>query len=195
MQHPFDKTGAAAQPDQVAMPASNGLFSKLGWTTSSATINTTSGNAATITFNVPTPAAAGNPPTVAYVAAGLKAGALSGVSHIDIQYNTQLPFRIRLLTSDGSSSMTVLLAGVGGDRTARIRVKDFVPGPEASNTQVMSTALVDSTFMAKVTGIAIESAATLVAPSGTPATFTGGMFTTTIKQITLDGASTANLCQ
>jgi hypothetical protein len=49
--------------------------------------------------------------------------------------------------------------------------------------------------MAKVTGIAFESAATMVAPSGTPATFSGGDFTTNIEQITLHGVDTSSLCQ
>lgn len=194
MQNPFDKTGAKVLPDAVAMPDSNGLFSRLGWTGQGATIKPTSGNSATITFTVAMPTG-GNDPDIAYVSAGLAAGALQGVSHIDIKYNTQVPFRIRLLTSDGSSSVTALLAGVGGDRLARIRIKDFFPGPEATEAQVLAAGLVDSTYMAKVTGIAFESAATQVAPSGTPATFPGGTFTTNIEQITLHGVATSSLCQ
>jgi hypothetical protein len=195
MKAPFDKTGAAVMPDAVATPASNGIFSKVGWTAgTNATFMATSGNSATITFNIANPGT-GNDPAIAYVSAGLKAGALSGVSHIDIKYKTDVPFRIRLLTSDGSTSVTALLAGVGGDRVARIRIKDFFLGPEASSSQVLGNGLVDATYMAKVTGIAIESAATLVAPSGTPALFAGGMFTTTIEQLTIDGVDTSNLCQ
>ncbi|HEV3190643.1 MAG TPA: hypothetical protein VGY54_09120, partial [Polyangiaceae bacterium] len=115
---------------------------------------------------------------------------------IDIKYSTQVPFRIRLLTSDGSTSVSALLAGVGGDRLARIRIKDFFPGGfEAGASQVAAAGLVDSNYMAKVTGIAFESAATLVAPSGAPATFAPGTFTTQIQQITLHGVSTASLCQ
>ena len=94
---------------------------------------------------------------------------LQNLSHIDIEYTTQVPFRIRLLTSDGSTTVTALLAGVGGDRVARIRIKDFFPGPEVAESQVSSMALVDPTYLAKVTGIAFESAATTAAPSGTPA--------------------------
>jgi hypothetical protein len=194
MQHPFDKTGMPVQADTVASPDSNGIFSKLGWTGSGATINTTSGNSATITYTIATPAS-GNAPDVSYVEAGLTAGALMGVSHIDIKYTSQVPFRIRLLTSDGSTTVTALLAGVGGDRTARIRIKDFFPGPEVSESQAAGGKLVDSSYLAKVNGIAIESAATLVAPSGTPATFSGGTFTTTIEQITLHGVATSSLCQ
>jgi hypothetical protein len=194
MQHPFDKTGAAVPADAVASPDSNGIFSKLGWTGTGATIMTSSGNSATISFTIATPAS-GNVPDVSYVEAGLTAGALQNVSHIDIKYSSQVPFRIRLLTSDGSTSVTALLAGVGGDRLARIRIKDFFPGPETAEAQVANMPLVDSSYMAKVNGIAIESAATLVAPSGTPATFAGGTFTTTIEQITLHGVDTSSLCQ
>jgi hypothetical protein len=193
MQHPFDKTGAAVQPDAVASPDSNAVFSKLGWTTQGATIMTSSGNAATIAFTIAAPAA-GEVPAVSYVSAGLTAGALQNVSHIDIKYTSQVPFRIRLLANDGTS-VTALLAGVGGDRLARIRVKDFFPGPEVSESQVQTAALVDSTYMAKVNGIAFESAATLAAPSGAPGNFAGGNYTTTIEQITLHGVATSSLCQ
>ena len=97
-----------------------------------------------------------------------------------------MPFRIRLTSSDGSVIATsVLLAGVGGDRLARIRIKDFFPTPEATADQVTTQALVDSSYMAKVTGITFESAATPVTTAGT---------TVTIAQLTLHGASTAGLC-
>ena len=48
MQTPFDKTGAAVQPDTIASPDSNGIFNRLGWTGQGATISPTSGNAANI---------------------------------------------------------------------------------------------------------------------------------------------------
>jgi hypothetical protein len=197
MQHPFDKTGAPVQPDAIASPDSNGLFSRVGWTAGQgATFMATSGNSASIQFNVPAAdTASGNPPAVVYVEAAVAPGSLKNVSHIDIKYNTQIPFRIRLLTSDGSTSVTALLAGVGGDRLARIRIKDFFPGAfEASGSQFTSANLVDSNYMAKVTGIAFESAATLVAPSGTPGYFSPGTFTTQIEQITLHGVATSDLC-
>ncbi len=195
MQHPFDKTGAVVQQDTIASPDSNGLFSRVGFTASSgAQFTANGGNSATITFTLPALDAAGDTPDVVYAQGVLAAGSLQNLSHIDIKYNTQLPFRIRLLTSDGSSSVTALLAGVGGERTARIRIKDFFPGPEASESQVLGASLVDSSYMAKVTGIAFESAATTAAPSGTPGSFAGGTFTTNIEQITFHGATTAALC-
>jgi hypothetical protein len=197
MQHPFDKTGAPVQADAVASPDSNGLFNRLGWTTQGATLTVVSGNAANIAFKVPAPvAASGEPPPVVYAAAAVGPGALKGVSHIDIEYTTHIPFRIRLLTSDGSTSMSALLAGVGGNRLARIRIKDFFPGGfEAGASQSAGANLVDANYMAKVTGIAFESAATLVAPGGAPATFAPGTFTTQILQITLHGVDTPSLCK
>jgi hypothetical protein len=125
----------------------------------------------------------GDPVTVE---AGIKPGALAGVSHIDIKYSTEVPFRIRLLTSDGTLTTTVLLAGTGGDRLARIRVKDFFPGPEAAASDVASAALVDGAYMGKVTGIAFESAATAVTGAKS--------FNTHIQQITLHGVSSNDLC-
>src|SRR5207247_6411858 len=114
-----------------------------------ATINVVDGNTADIVFTV---ANVDNPVDVS---AGFNAGALKGVSHIDIKYNSEVPFRIRLLTGGGLST-TVLLAGVGKDRVARIRVKDFFPGPDATESQIASSGLVDGTYMAKVSGIAFE---------------------------------------
>jgi hypothetical protein len=193
MQHPFDKTGAPVAADTVATPDSNGIFSRLGWTTQGAKLTVVSGNAANIAFTIPTPASGDNPGVV-FAQAGVARGALKGLSHIDLKYNTQVPFRIRLLTSDGSTTVTTLLAGVGGDRVARIRVKDFFPGPEAGESQLASASLVDSAYLANVTGIAFESAATQAAPSGAPGAFVGGTFTTKIEQLTLHGVATASLC-
>jgi hypothetical protein len=181
MKSPFDKGGAKAMADAVATPDSNGLFTRLSWKAQGATINVVSGNSAAIVFNV----ASLN--TQVAVSAGLKAGSLANLTHIDVKYNTEVPFRVRLLTNDGSVSTTVLLAGVGGDRLARIRIKDFFPGPESSAAQVAAAGPVDGSYMAKVVGIVFESAATMV--SGAKA------FHTSILQLTLHGASTANLCQ
>jgi hypothetical protein len=194
MRKPFDKTGAPVQPDTIASPDSNGIFNRLGWSTQGATLSAASGNAAKLTFTIAPLDSNGDNPAVSYIAAGIAAGSLKGLSHIDIKYNTEVPFRIRLLTSDGSTTVTALLAGVGSDRTARIRIKDFFPGPEAAESQVGNMGLVDSAYMAKVTGIAFESAATTAAPSGTPGSFPGGTFTTQIEQITFHGVATADLC-
>jgi hypothetical protein len=181
MNNPFDKTGAKVSADAVASPDSNGLFSRLGWTAKGASIKVVDGNTADITFNVTSVEA-----EPVSVAAGMTAGSLKGLSHIDIKYTTDVPFRIRLLTSDGSLSRAVLLAGVGGDRLARIRIKDFFPGPEATAAQVAAAGLVDPSYMAKVAGIAIESAATGVTGAKT--------FTAHIAQLTLHGAATSGLC-
>ncbi|HEY2899456.1 MAG TPA: hypothetical protein VGL59_02690, partial [Polyangia bacterium] len=181
MKAPFDKTGKAVAADAVATPDSNGLLSRLTWTPRGATIAVKGGNSADITFTVPTAAAA-----PVSVVAGVNAGSLKSLSHIDIKYSTDVPFRVRLLTSDGTLSTTVLLAGVGGDRTARLRIKDFTPGPEATAAQVTAAGLVTGDYMNKVTGIAFESAATAI--TGAKA------FTTHIEQITLHGADTAALC-
>jgi hypothetical protein len=181
MKNPFDKTGAKVSPDAIASPDSNALFSRLTWAADGATIHVIDGNSADIVFNVTS--LDGDPVTAK---AGIKPGALAGVSHIDVKYNTEAPFRIRLLTSDGPITTTVLLAGTGGDRLARVRVKDFFPGPEASASDVAGATLVDSAYMAKVDGIAFESAATAV---------TGAKpFTTHIQQITLHGVSSNDLC-
>jgi len=181
MKAPFDKTGTKVNPDAVATPDSNGLFSRLGFSANGATINVIDGNSADISFKV---ANVDDDPVS--VSAGLTPGALKGVTHIDIQYNTEVPFRVRLITKDGTLSTTVLLAGTGGDRVARIRVKDFFAAPEAASSAVASAKLVDTAYMDKVAGISFESAATAITGAKT--------FTTHIKQITLHGVATTDLC-
>ena len=182
MRKPFDKDGNDVGDEEVASPASNGVFKRLGWKgENGGKIDVSDGNSADIEFDVSD--VEGDP---ARVAAGIQEGALKGVSHIDIKYETEVPFRVRLMTGDGLVSTTVLLAAVGGERTARIRVKDFAPGLEASASEVRKAKLVDDDYLEKVVGIAFESAATGVTGKGT--------FKTEIKQITLHGTSTENLC-
>jgi hypothetical protein len=181
MKHPFDKAGTKVGADAIASPDSNGLFSRLTWTEEGATIKVVDGNSADIVFNVKS--VDDDPVTVK---AGIKGGALKGVSHFDIKYNSEAPFRIRLLTSDGALSTTVLLAGTGSDRLARVRVKDFFPGPEASPAEVTGAGLVNGDYMNKVTGIAFESAATAVTGAKS--------FNTHILQLTVHGVSTNDLC-
>ena len=181
MKAPFDKAGVPAKPDPIATPDSNGIFTRLTWKTDQASIKATDGNTADIVFDLKSIIAPGS------VTAGIVPGSLKNLSHIDIKYSTEVPFRIRLLTSGGVST-TVLLAGTGGtDRLARIRVKDFFPGREATDDDVIEMPLVDAAYMDKVNGISFESAATLATSAKT--------FNTHIRQITLHGANTAGLCQ
>lgn len=180
MRAPHDKAGMKVAADTVATPASNGLFSRLKWSSRAAAITVTDGNSADVEFDV------ADPEDVVYVNAGVAAGSLKGVSHLDIKYTTDVPFRIRLMTADGDNR-TVLLAGVGGDRLARVRTKDFFPAPDNQSAQIAAAALTNADYMAKVTGIQIESAATQA---------TGAKkFKAQIKQLTLHGVATASLCQ
>jgi len=180
MKAPFDKKGMKAAADAVATPDSNGIFSRLTWVSHGATIDVTDGNTADVNFMVP------NVASDVSVVAGVVAGSLKTLSHIDLKYTTDVPFRVRLLTSDGTPSVTVLLAGVGGDRLARLRVKDFFPGNETLAAKLGTLPLVGADYMAKVTGIAFESAVTPV--TGAKA------FKAHIEQLTLHGADTAALC-
>jgi hypothetical protein len=185
MKAPWDKTGAKAAPETVAMPDSNGVFTRLKWVPDHATLTAMDGNSADVVFDVGPP---DGPPVG--VSAGVTQGSMKGVTHIDIKYTTDVPFRVRLLTGDGETPSTAaLLAGVGTtDRVARIRVRDFFIGPEAPSAVAQTATLVDANYMAKVSGIAIESAHTAI---------TGGnkKFTTHIKQLTLHGVATSALCQ
>jgi hypothetical protein len=181
--HPYSiKTGKPIAPDAIASPDSNGLFTRLTWDqTDNATIKVNSGNSADIVFNPMTSDA------VTTIQAGIVAGSLTNLSHIDIKYSTEVPFRIRLRTADGTQESTVLLGGVGGVRTARIRAKDFFPAPDALATEAVNATIVNSAYLSKIVGISFESAST---------TATGAKaFNTHILQMTLHGVSTANLCK
>jgi hypothetical protein len=181
MRAPFDKTGAPAAAEAVATPASNGVFSQLTWTDNGiASMTAVDGNSADFTFTL------ADIYDQALVAAGVTPGSLANVTHIDIQYTTEVPFYVRLLTPSGTQ-MTVLLSAVGGNRTARIRVRDFSPAWEASAAEVTAANHVDAAYMATVNGIGFEAAGTEVTGTGT--------FNTHIEQITFHGAATTELCQ
>ena len=141
----MDSCESGVERDHVAgTPAASGSASTL----------VVDGNTADIMFTV------GSVDTPVSLSASVTKGALKNVSHIDILYNADVPFRIRLLTSGTPLPMTVLLAGASSDdRKARIRVKDFTPGPEAAKADIDAASLVSSDYMSNVTGLQFESAA------------------------------------
>ncbi len=97
------------------------------------------------------------------VAAYFAQGALKNVSHIDIQYEAGAPFRIRLLPDAGDLTtlpMQVLLAGVGSERTARIRMKDFTPDPYAPAADIAAQGYVDTRYLDRIAGLSFENAST-----------------------------------
>ena len=180
MKAPYDIKGNAVDKDAVAEPAANGLFNRLGWKGDGASIKVEDGNTADVTFEVK------DVYESVTLQAGIEAGSLKGVSHIDIEYETDVPFRIRLYSND-KPAVSVLLAGVGGTRTARIRMKDFVVDAWADPADIAKMPLVDQAYLESVSGMAIESGATGVTGTGT--------FTVKIKQITLHGVATKDLCE
>jgi hypothetical protein len=193
MKTPFDKHGTAVPADELASPAANDFFRRYPeWQVdkdelgSDATIHLEDRNTMTIDFKVGRKNEAMEQYPFVDVATMFPAGSLSGVSHIDIVYETSAPFRIRLLTDEVSASaplpMQVLLAGVGGERVARIRIKDFSPDPYADPEKVGSAGLVDNAYLGKVLGLAFESASTKDNTS----------FTVKIKQIHFHGLSGAS---
>ena len=88
-------------------------------------------------------------------------GALANVSHITLFYESAKPFRVRLIpdsSESGTLAMQALLAGGPGERSARIRIKDFRPDPYANPSDIASQEFADADYMAKISGIAIENA-------------------------------------
>jgi hypothetical protein len=167
MKAPFDKHGTPVAQDTLATPAANDLFAKYpNWRVdkdtlgSDAMVKVVDRNTMTIDFKVGPKNVAMDLYPFVDVATAFPAGTFTNVSHIDIVYETTAPFRIRLLTDEatGPLPMQVLLAGVGGQRVARIRVKDFSPDPYADPAKLATAGFVDSAYMSKVIGIAFESA-------------------------------------
>ena len=169
MKAPHDRTGSPVAADALASPAVNNFFQRyptfvvnkdtLG---SNATFTVHDRNTMTIDFHVGKINEADELYPFVDVSTYFAAGTFTNVSHIDIVYEASAPFRIRLLTEEASGklSMQVLLAGVGGERVARIRSKDFAPDNYADPTAILAAKLVDSDYLSKVVGISFESAST-----------------------------------
>ncbi len=192
MKAPFDKTGKPVAGDALATPVVTGALAELGeWQIekddlgSDATLTPTSGGL-DVRFTV----AAGDPEKDQYpsidVAAYFEKGALADVSHIDIVYEAEAPFRLRLLpdTSEpGAPALQVLLAGVGGERTARIRIKDFRPDPYTDADVISAADFAGPAYLAKVSGLSIENASTTGA----------GAHSVKLKYVAFHGLQTAKL--
>lgn len=168
MKNPFDKDGNPVQADALATPANGSLFSMADtWEVakddlgSDASYEITGPGSMEIEFTVGTNDETGGDYCWVDLSTYFDTGALAGVSHIDIEYEAEAPFRIRLLPDEGESAlpMQALLAGVGGVRTARIRIKDFRPDVYASPTAINAAGHVDDAYMGDIAGIAFENAA------------------------------------
>jgi hypothetical protein len=165
MKKPFDKDGKLVADDSTATPATENLFTiQPEWTVAKDELGsdakiTITGKSATIAFTVGRTAEPDYP--FVDVATYFTAGTLANASHIDLVYEAGGPFRVRLLTEDsGPLSMQVLLAGVGGERKARLRVRDFMPDNYADAAKIAGAGFVDKAYMSKVIGLSIESAST-----------------------------------
>jgi hypothetical protein len=167
MKAPYDKNGDPVADDTLATPTCNNPFDLLpGWTVdkdalgSDAVPTVVDGNSLDITFTVGQNNEAAGDYAWVDVASYFQAGALANVSHIDVVYEAEAPFRIRLLPESGMS-MQALLSGGPGERKARVRIKDFRPDPYASANDIAEAAFVDADYMAGVSGLAFESASTV----------------------------------
>jgi len=167
MQHPFDKQGNPVAADVVAGPPVENLFQKFAtWEVtkdtlgSDATVDIAGPGAMNIMFKIGRKDEAHDMYPFVDVATSFPKGTLGAVSHIDIVYETEAPIRVRLLTDEADRllPMQALLSGVGGERAARIRIKDFTPDPYQDPTAIASHDFVDAAYMAKVVGISFESA-------------------------------------
>jgi hypothetical protein len=167
MKKPFDKDGNSVGADELAEPASNNLFQLANtWQInkddlgSSGSVDVDDGNTIEVEFKVANNDDANEKYAFIDASSHFDAGALRGVSHFDILYESESPFRIRLLPeSDSDTSMQVLLAG-SGERTARVRIKDFRPDNYTDPNKIASAGYVNQAYLEKVAGISIEAAPT-----------------------------------
>ena len=193
MKAPFDKNGNAVGADTMAEPANTRLFNLVSeWTVekddlgSDATYTITGGASMDISFTIGNNNEAQGDYCWTDIAAYFNTGALAGVSHIDVLYEAEAPFRLRLIPDDGVSTdaaMQVLVAGVGGERTARIRMKDFRPDPYEDPAVIAAQGFVDDAYMQNVNGLSIESASTHDQTT----------FAVNIKKIVLHGLDDADI--
>jgi hypothetical protein len=170
MQDPFDKEGNPVAGDTLASPTCNDFFDLAGsWSVeadelgSSATVSVIDGNSMDVEFTVGANNEGAGEYAFVDVATYFDEGALSGISHIDLVYESEAPIRVRLLPAAGSglTSKQVLLAGVGGERNARMRIKDFRPDPYATPDDILAADFVDESYLAQVVGLSFESASTV----------------------------------
>ncbi len=189
MQEPFDKDGNPVGADALATPTVTDFLDLAGdWEVakdalgSNASVAITGPDTMTIDFTVGTNS--GDSYAFVDVATYFAKGTFTNVSHIDIVYVSEAPFRVRLLTEEnGPAALQALLAGVGGERTARIRVKDFRPDPYLNADAIAAAGFVNSTYLSEVIGLGIESASTEDSSS----------FKVDIKKIVVHGLDTAAL--
>jgi peptidoglycan/xylan/chitin deacetylase (PgdA/CDA1 family) len=189
MLNPFDLNGDDAPGDQLASPSCAEPFTVMSeWEVekdalgSDAAFTIDDADTMTIDFTVGVNDEGGGDYCWVDVATFFAKGFLEGVSHIDITYETEAPFRIRLNPSTdeiSEMSMQVLLAGVGGERKARIRIGDFRPDPYADPDDIASHGFVDDEYMGKIGGISFENASTVDQTS----------YTVQIKRIVFHGLS------
>jgi hypothetical protein len=169
MKSPFDKDGNPVGADALATPKSEDLFAQLGdWVVnhdtlgSNATVTVIDHNSLEIDFTIGNIDEANELYPFVDAAAYFAPGSFANVSHIDIVYETDAPIRVRLLTDEatGPLPMQALLAGVGGERAVRIRIKDFAPDPYQDPERIASAGFVDAAYMSQVVGLSFEAAAT-----------------------------------
>ena len=190
MKEPFDKDGNPVGDDSLATPTVNDFFDQVGdWQVekdalgSNATVSVTGPDSMTINFTVGANNEAAGDYAFVDAATYFAKGAFTNVSHIDVVYETEAPIRVRLLLDGGAPALQALLAGVGGERTARIRIKDFRPDPYLDADAIAAAGFVDAAYLANVTGLAIESASTADSTS----------FKVEIKKIVVHGLDSAAL--
>ncbi len=187
MEAPWDKDRNPVPADELAAPRCSKLFTLLGdWVVnkddvgSDAQVTVVDKNTMDVDFTIGKSDDAAAKYTFVDAATYFQKGAFAGVSHIDIVYETGAPFRVRLLPEESDTStlsMQALVAGVGGERVVRIRVKDFRPDPYADPVAIAKASFVDSDYLGKVAGLSFESASTKDEVS----------FTLKIKQIIVHG--------
>ena len=154
--------------EELAEPASDNLFQLANtWSInkddlgSEGSVDVTDGNTMTVEFKVAPNDDANEKYAFIDATSIFAPGALRGVSHFDILYESDSPFRVRLIPENESdTSMQVLLAGTGGERVARVRIKDFRPDNYTDPNKIASAGFVDQAYLEKVIGISIEAAPT-----------------------------------
>jgi hypothetical protein len=169
MKNPFDKTGNPVSKDEIHTPTCTRFFNLVGDLVldrdqlgSDVSYVKNSGSSITVDFTIGTNDEVNGNYVYASVSGYFKKGAMQNVSHIDIEYEAEQPVRIVLVPDTGSAvlPLEVLLAGIGGPRKARIRMKDFGPSPYQPAAEIEGQDFVDEDYLKEIVGITFDSATT-----------------------------------
>jgi hypothetical protein len=164
MKAPKDVDGNTLEFKELATPSTMKFFNNVNLTGHQDDLGskiefTLNGSSLEMNFTIGTNDETNNKWTSAGVTAQFNKGALKNVSHIAVVYESEDDLRIMLIPESGSALIgtQVLLGGIGGERTALIRIEDFRPMPYEDTAAILGQSIIDSDYLSTIDQIGFES--------------------------------------